>query len=98
MFAGLSDQTADSIKSYEGVDIVWVEEAQSVSDRSWKILIPTIRKEGSEIWISMNPELDTDPSYQRFIANPPADSLVVQMNYTDNPWFTGVLEAERQHA
>lgn len=98
LFAGLSDQTAESIKSYEGVDKVWVEEAQAVSDRSWTILIPTIRKNASEIWVTLNLELDTDPTYVRFIENPPPDSFVVQINYYDNPWFPEVLEKERQHA
>ena len=98
LFGGLSDQTAESIKSFEGVDIVWCEEAQAISKRSWDILIPTIRKPGSEIWISMNPELDTDDTYVRFIANPPEQSFVVQMNYHDNPWFPDVLEQERKRA
>lgn len=96
-FAGLSKQTVDSIKSFEGVDIVWVEEGQSVSKKSWDVLIPTIRKAGSEIWISLNPELETDETYQRFIANPPPNSCVVQVNYHDNPWFSDELEAERLH-
>lgn len=98
LFSGLSDQTAESIKSFEGVDDVWVEEAQAVSKRSWDILIPTIRKEGSRITITLNPELDTDETYVRFIENPPPDAVVVQINYPDNPWFPAVLEAERQHA
>lgn len=97
-FSGLSDQTVDSIKSFEGVDIVWVEEAQSVSKRSWKTLIPTIRKEGSEIWISFNPELETDETYDRFVTNAPEGCIIVDMNYTDNPWFPEVLEKERLHA
>lgn len=97
-FSGLSDQTVDSIKSFEGCDIVWVEEAQSVSKRSWSVLIPTIRKDGSEIWISFNPELETDETYDRFITNQPADAIIVEMNYTDNPWFPEVLEKERLHA
>lgn len=95
VFTGLSDQTADAIKSYEAVDICWVEEAQVVSERSWNILRPTIRKEGSEIWISFNPELDTDPTWVRFVENRDENSLVVQMNYRDNPWFSSVLENER---
>ncbi len=98
IFSGLSDQTAESIKSFEGVDIVWVEEAQAVSDRSWSILIPTIRKDGSEIWVSFNPELDTDPTWVRFVENAPPDSWVVEVNYHDNPWFPDVLEKERRHA
>lgn len=97
-FSGLSDQTVDSIKSFEGCDIVWVEEAQSVSKRSWSVLIPTIRKDGSEIWLSFNPELETDETYDRFITNQPDDAIIVNMNYTDNPWFPEVLEKERLHA
>jgi len=98
LFSGLSDQTAESIKSFEGVDDVWVEEAQAVSKRSWDILIPTIRKNGSRITVTLNPELDTDETYVRFIENPPPDSVVVKVNYGDNPWFPDVLEAERLHA
>lgn len=96
IFGGLADHTVESIKSYEGIDICWVEEAQSVSKRSWDILIPTIRKEGSEIWVTFNPELDTDATYQRFVEGNPTDSVVVQMNWRDNPWFPSVLEQERQ--
>jgi phage terminase large subunit len=98
IFAGLSQLTASSIKSYEGLDIAWVEEAQSVRRASWKLLIPTIRKHGSEIWITMNPELETDPSYVMFVENPPPESFVITINYRDNPWFPAVLEAERAHA
>ena len=98
LFNGLSDQTAESIKSFESVDIVWVEEAQTVSKRSWDILTPTIRKQDSEIWMSLNPELDTDETYVRFIASPPPDSWVCKMNYTENPWFNDTLEKERAHA
>lgn len=98
LFSGLSSVTAENIKSFESVDICWVEEGQTISKRSWDILTPTIRKEGSEIWISMNPELETDESYKRFVANPPPDSIVVQVNYQDNPWFSKELEAERRHA
>jgi phage terminase large subunit len=97
-FSGLSDQTVDSIKSFEGCDIVWVEEAQSVSKRSWSVLIPTIRKDGSEIWLTFNPELETDETYDRFVTNKPEDCIIVDMNYTDNPWFPEVLEKERLHA
>jgi phage terminase large subunit len=98
LFSGLSDQTSESIKSFESIDLCWVEEAQAVSGRSWNILIPTIRKDGSEIWVSFNPELDTDETYTRFVSNPPPDALVVQMNYADNPWHGKVLELERLHA
>ena len=97
LFAGLSSLTVDSIKSYEGVDIAWCEEAHSITKRSWDTLVPTIRKGDSEIWISLNPELDTDVTYQRFIANPPPNSMVVEVNFHDNPWFPAILEQERQH-
>lgn len=96
-FVGLSDLTVDSIKSFEGYDICWVEEGQAISDRSWKILIPTIRKPGSEIWISYNPDLETDPTHQRFTLNTPPDCMNVLVNYSDNPWFNEILEAERLH-
>jgi phage terminase large subunit len=97
-FAGLATNTVESIKSFEGVDIVWVEEAQTVSKRSWDILIPTIRKENSEIWVSFNPDVDTDDTYQRFVVNPPENAKVVKVNYYDNPWFPDVLEDERLHS
>ncbi len=97
-FAGLATNTVESIKSFEGVSIVWVEEGQSVSKRSWDILIPTIRKEGSEIWVSFNPDVDTDDTYQRFVVNPPQNAHVVKVNYNDNPWFPNVLEEERLHS
>lgn len=76
---------------------MWIEEAQSVSKRSWDILIPTIRKDGSEIWVTLNPELDTDDTYMRFVLSPPPGTVVVQMNWRDNPWFPPVLEDERKH-
>jgi phage terminase large subunit len=93
-FVGLKNNVSN-IKSYEGVDICWVEEAQTTSRLSWNILIPTIRKEGSEIWISFNPELETDETYQRFVANPPADSITMKVNWYDNPWFPDTLKLEK---
>jgi phage terminase large subunit len=98
LFSGLSDMTAESLKSFEGVDICWVEEAQSVSKSSWNILIPTIRKDGSEIWISYNPQLESDETHQRFTVKPPPDCVNVEVNYSDNPFFPSVLDAERKHA
>jgi len=98
VFAGLSDQTADSIKSFEGIDIVWVEEAQSVSQNSWDILIPTIRKDNSEIWATFNPGMDTDPTWKMFVVNPPDDAVVVKMNWSDNPWFPANLNKKRLEA
>jgi phage terminase large subunit len=97
-FAGLATNTVESIKSFEGCDIVWVEEAQTVSKKSWDILIPTIRKPDSEIWVSFNPNIDTDDTYQRFVIDPPDNAHIVKINYNDNPWFPDVLEEERQHS
>lgn len=97
-FSGLSDQTADSLKSFEGIDICWCEEAQSITANSWKILKPTIRKAGSEIWATYNPQLDTDETHLMFVVNPPPDCISIEMNWQDNPWFPEVLEKERQHA
>lgn len=96
LFAGLSSQTRDSIKSFEGLDRAWVEEAQSVSKRSWDILVPTIRAPGSEIWATFNPDMDTDDTYQRFVVRQPPDAKVVKINFTDNPWRSKVLDAERE--
>lgn len=98
VFSGLQAHTVDSIKSFEGVDIVWVEEAHSVSKKSWDVLTPTIRKEGSEIWLTLNPDMDTDETYTRFIATPSDDTWVCEINWRDNPWFPEVLEQERQKA
>lgn len=95
IFEGLQDHTADSIKSLEGYDIAWVEEAQSLSQRSLDLLRPTIRKPGSEIWFSWNPNYETDPVDALLRGpNPPPDSAVVRVNYRDNPWFPEVLLAE----
>ena len=93
-FAGIRQSSVGDIKSYEGCDICWVEEAQIVSKRSWEILIPTIRKENSEIWISFNPELETDETYKRFVLNPPNGITPVKINWRDNPWFPEVLKQE----
>lgn len=98
VFTGLQAHTVDTIKSFEGVDIVWVEEAHSVSKRSWDVLIPTIRKEGSEIWMTLNPDMDTDETYQRFIASHSPDTWVCEINWRDNPWFPEVLNQERLKA
>ena len=97
LFAGLSQLTVESIKSYEGVDRVWVEEGHAVTKRSWQVLIPTIRKEGSEIWVSFNPELDSDETYQRFVVNTPPDTVLMPMNWRDNPWFSSLLSKEKDH-
>ena len=94
-FAGLATNTVESIKSFEGVDIVWCEEAQNISKRSWDILIPTIRKPDSEIWVTFNPYMDTDDTYKRFIINKPSNARIEKVNYIDNPFFPEVLEIER---
>lgn len=103
IYAGLK-HNIDSLKSKEAVDICWVEEAQSVSNESWIKLIPTIRKPdggpwgaGAEIWASMNPELEDDATYQRFLVNTPEDCALMRINWRDNPWFPEVLYREMQH-
>jgi phage terminase large subunit len=95
LFTGLGTQTVESIKSFEGVDICWVEEAKNVSKKSWDVLLPTIRKDDSEIWVSFNPDLETDETYQRFVKRPPDGAVVVQINWQDNPNFPDVLNKER---
>lgn len=85
------------VKSTEGIDICWVEEAQTVSQESWDVLIPTVRSDSSEIWVSFNPKETNDPTYQRFVAKPPPDAVVVEINYDDNPWFPGVLRREMEY-
>jgi len=87
VFAGIRGLDVAKIKSFEGVDRCWVEEAQVVTRKSWDILLPTIRKPGSEIWITFNPELDSDETYARFVTSPPSEAVVIEMNWRDNPWF-----------
>jgi phage terminase large subunit len=96
-FAGLQDHTSESIKSYEGFDRAWVEEAQTVSQRSLNLLRPTIRAPGSELWFSWNPRFDTD-AVDMMLRGPeaPTGAVVVQANWADNPWFPAELEQERQ--
>jgi phage terminase large subunit len=93
-FSGLAHNSTH-IKSYEGIDIAWVEEAHLVSKSSWEILIPTIREENSEIWVTFNPELEEDETYQRFVLHPPDDAIVVKLDWRDNPWFPEVLKKEK---
>jgi phage terminase large subunit len=95
-FAGLK-HNATGIKSYEGFDRAWVEEAHNVSRASWKILIPTIRKEGAEIWVSFNPELESDDTYQRFVLNPPPGAVVVKTSYRDNRWLSEKFKSDMEH-
>lgn len=94
VFQGMQSHTAASIKSLEGFDIAWVEEAQSLSERSLTLLRPTIRKEGSEIWASWNPQSDRDPVDRFLRQERPPGSVVVRANYTDNPWLPKELLAE----
>ncbi len=94
IFAGLK-HNIDSIKSLEDCDVCWVEEAQTMSKESWLKLVPTVRKAGSEIWVTFNPELETDETYIRFCLNPPPGAMVVNINFADNPWFPEVLRIER---
>jgi phage terminase large subunit len=95
-FAGLQDHTAESIKSYEGFDVAWVEEAQTVSPRSLQLLRPTIRAPGSELWFSWNPRHRTDPVDMMFRGDEvPTDSRIVRANWDDNEWFPAELEQER---
>jgi len=96
IFKGLR-RSINEIKSIEGVDICWIEEGQTISNASWEILIPTIRKEDSEIWISFNPVQETDPTYQRFVKSPPPKALCRKVSYEDNPYLPSTLEAERRY-
>jgi hypothetical protein len=96
-FAGIRHNIS-KLKSFEGFDIVWIEEGQTVSKNSFDVLIPTIRKAGSEIWITFNPDLEDNDVWQRFLAGPSrADSIVRQVNWMDNPWLTDELRAEKDH-
>lgn len=96
IFSGIKNNVT-KIKSMEGIDICWVEEAEKVSAESWEVLIPTIRKPGSEIWVSFNPNLETDPTYKRFVVNPPDDSVVIKISWRDNPWFPDELRREKDY-
>jgi phage terminase large subunit len=96
LFKGLK-HNINEIKSMEAIDICWVEEAQSTSEHSWLVLIPTIRKEDSKFLVSFNTGEVKDPTYQRFVVNPPADCITKKISYRDNPYFPEVLEKERQY-
>ena len=96
IFEGLRSNIT-KIKSMEGIDIVWAEEAESITVSSWQTLIPTIRAPGSEIWISFNPYDELDETYQRFVVSPPPDTYAVKVNYTQNPWFPEELRKEAEY-
>ncbi len=98
IFQGMQNHTADSVKSLEGFDIAWVEEAQSISQFSLDLLRPTIRKPGSQLLFSWNPRFDTDPIEGLLRGpTPPPDSVIVEVNYSDNPWFPDVLKDEMEY-
>ena len=105
IFTGMNDHSAESIKSLEAFDISWVEEAQTLSERSLMILRPTIRKEGSERWWSWNPRKKSDPVDAMFRGNnpdvknwtPPPDSIIIESNWRHNPWWSSTLEADRRY-
>jgi phage terminase large subunit len=98
IFQGMQNHTADSIKSLEGYDCAWVEEAQSLSQRSLDLLRPTIRKPDSELWFCWNPRHDTDPIDMLLRGEtPPPDAIVKQVNYADNPWLPDVLREEMEY-
>ena len=96
IFKGLA-RNVQSVKSTEGIDIAWVEEAQTVSETSWETLIPTIRKPGSEIWVTFNPLNADDPTTKRFVENPPPEAYVRKINFDENPHFPPELRAEMEH-
>jgi phage terminase large subunit len=98
IFQGMQDHTSESIKSLEGYRIAWIEEAQSLSQRSLDLLRPTIRLPNSEIWASWNPDEASDPIDVLLRGqNPPPGSIVVEANHTDNPWFPDVLREEMEY-
>lgn len=94
VFSGLR-HNLDSIKSKARILIAWVDEAESVSEVAWQKLAPTVREAGSEIWVTWNPEKDGSPTDKRFRKTPPPESRIVELNYSDNPWFPDVLDQER---
>lgn len=96
VFKGMQSYNAENIKSLEDYDLAWVEEAQSLSEKSLRLLRPTIRKEGSEIWFSWNPRFETD-AVDKFLrgGKPRDDAIVVRVNWNDNPWFPDVLRKEK---
>jgi phage terminase large subunit len=98
IFQGMQNHTADSIKSLEGYDRAWVEEAQSLSQRSLDLLRPTIRKPGSELWFTWNPSQASDPVDALLRGEkPPPDATVIEVNFDNNPWFPDVLRQEMEY-
>ena len=95
-FAGLRNNL-DSIKSKARILIAWIDEAESVSEVAWQKLLPTVRSDNSEVWVTWNPEREGSPTDDRFRQHPPEGSKIVQLNYSDNPWFPKVLDEERNN-
>lgn len=95
-FSGIKTNPS-KIKSMEKIDRAWVEEAERVSERSWEILIPTVRAPGSEIWASFNVDLESDPCYQRFVANAPPNSVSREFLWYSNGWFPPELREEKNY-
>ena len=100
-FVGLSDITVNNTKSVEGIDILWAEEADTITRRSWQVVLPTLfRTPHAECWVSFNPNLATDEAWQRFVVNPPEGAKVVEMNWRDAKaagWFQDEQERLRQY-
>jgi len=96
IFSGVRNNVS-KLKSTEGCDLAWIEEAEKVSEYSWSVITPTIRKAASEIWASFNPDQEDDPTYVRFIKNSPPGALVEHVSWRDNPWFPVELAAEREY-
>jgi len=97
IFQGMQDHTAESIKSLEGFDLALVEEAQSLSARSLELLLPTIRKENSEVWFIWNPDQPDDPVDDFLVKNIPDDAIVAHVNYLDNPFLPEVSRREAEN-
>lgn len=97
IFLGVKHNT-EEIKSTEGIDVCWIEEAHSLTEGSWDIIDPTIRREGSEIWITYNTRFKFDHVHQLFVVNdPPPGSMVMKVNHDDNPYFPEVLRRQMEH-
>ena len=96
IFKGMQSYNAETIKSLEAYDVAWVEEAQTLSQRSLDMLRPTIRRPGSELWFSWNPRYKTDPVDVFFRKNPPEEAVSVMVNWRDNPWFPEVLRKDME--
>lgn len=96
LFKGIR-MNIEEIKSTEGIDVCWLEEGAKASENSMDVLIPTIRKEGSEIIITFNPDSEKDPVYHRFVKNPPPDCIPKEINWRDNPFFPDVLRREMEY-